>query len=278
MPALTPEAADWLWLKLRKTFPAVLSACLMPDHMHVLLWPDVVPDPAARLGRMLGGFSRRVGLPRYWASVPQPTVVPNLVHFRRTVRYIHANPWREGLVKDPLEWPWSTHRDAIGARYSPWLQGPVLAKALRFRESGFPEYFHRYVCKDRDLKPENVMFPVPLRSIGRPLLAPAEVVGAVQASGTYLGVEARVRLLSHAARHEGWPVARFAGWLGKSERTMQRYAREDIPRLSSGLRGAPDPCALCLGDERLRAVPSFPVQRSGVVSSKARRVGVRLTG
>ena len=278
MLALDAEAADWLWLKLREAFPVVFAACLMPEHVHMLIPPESAPNLAARLGRVLGGFSRHVGLSRYWAPVTDPTVVPNLLHLRRTVRYIHMNPCRDDLVEDPLCWPWSTHRDVVGARYAPWLEATALAASLGFRQTGFPEYFHRYAAKDRDLESADMAFPRPHSSIGRPLLAHGDLVAGVLASGMYLGAEAKVRLLSHAARREGWPVARFAGSLGKSERTMQRYAREDVPRPSNGVRGGPDACAMCLGDRRLRCVPSFPDLRAGVVRSRVRAHRVRSLG
>lgn len=265
MPVLDADAADWLWLKLREAFPAVLAACLMPDHLHILTLPESVAELPGRLGSVLSGFTRHVGLSRYWATVAEPTRVPNVQHLRRTVRYIHINPCREGLVSDPLSWPWSTHRDAIGARYSPWLEPRTLASCLGFRESGFPEYFHRYTCMDRELRLGDAAFPRPLRSVGSPLLAPADVVAAVRASALYLGADEHVRLLSHTARREGWPVARFANYVGKSARTMQRYAQEKEPRPSPGTRGGPDACALCLGDLRLRYVPLFlePRARGG---------------
>jgi hypothetical protein len=32
----------------------------------------------------------------------------------RVVAYVHRNPVVDGLVEDPLEWSFSTHRDALG--------------------------------------------------------------------------------------------------------------------------------------------------------------------
>ncbi len=262
-PVRSPEAADWLWLRLRAAFPSVIAACLMPDHLHLLLSPECAAGLSSRLGRVLGGFSRHVGLPLCWAPVAEPTPIPNLEHLRRTVRYIHMNPWREGLVTDPLCWPWSTHRDAIGARYSPWLDAPTLAQQLRFGASRFAETFHQYATKDRDLEPEIKEFPRPLQSVGVPALAPSAVAAAIRASGLYLEKRVRARLLAHAARREGWPVGQFSKAAGMTARSMQRYARDPHPLLLTGVPGGPDACAMCLGDWRLRFVPSrTPAGRS----------------
>ena len=257
MPAFGADKADWLWLKLRRTFPSVLAACLMPDHIHLLLAPGVARDLSRRLGGVLSGFARRARAPGYWAPVGTPTVVPNIRHLRRTVRYIHMNPWREGLVADPLCWPWSTHRDAIGARYIPWLEASALAASLGWGLRDFPRFFHRYTVTDRDYRPDRLEFPTAHRSVGVPGLSPADVAAAVRASGLYLDAALSARLLAHVARAEGWPVARFSEFAGRTPRTMQRYAREERPVLGTGVQNAPPACALCLGDARLRVVPGL---------------------
>jgi putative transposase len=37
------------------------------------------------------------------------------------VRYIHLNPCRAGMVKDPIQYPWSGHRVYVGKEQLPWL-------------------------------------------------------------------------------------------------------------------------------------------------------------
>ena len=37
------------------------------------------------------------------------------------IRYIHLNPVRAGLVKDPVSYPWSSHRAYLGREELPWL-------------------------------------------------------------------------------------------------------------------------------------------------------------
>jgi hypothetical protein len=44
------------------------------------------------------------------------------------VRYIHRNPVEAGLVSDPADYPWSSHRCYLGQGNRPWLTiGPTLA-------------------------------------------------------------------------------------------------------------------------------------------------------
>jgi putative transposase len=44
------------------------------------------------------------------------------------VRHIHLAPVKSGLVKDPADYRWSSHRSYLGLESIPWLtSGPVLA-------------------------------------------------------------------------------------------------------------------------------------------------------
>ena len=118
------ERASWIWSKLRKAFPAALAAVLMPNHIHVLS-PSECPDAAQRrLRDVLGGFTRHQhpgsAVP-VWVPPPIPTTIPDRRHLARQVRYVALNPCRAGLAPDPLTWPWSTHRDVIGAISHPWV-------------------------------------------------------------------------------------------------------------------------------------------------------------
>lgn len=44
------------------------------------------------------------------------------------VRHIHLAPVKSGLVREPADYPWSSHRAYLGLESIPWLEtGPVLA-------------------------------------------------------------------------------------------------------------------------------------------------------
>jgi putative transposase len=120
---------------------------IMPEHVHVLLWPpadQISPDPNDTTGRLRGILSsikrpvatkavaylrkhsptflermkvvnaRRVYY-RFWqtgsgfdANVTEPAALHEMVE------YIHANPIRRGLVKRADEWMWSSAGDLAG--------------------------------------------------------------------------------------------------------------------------------------------------------------------
>jgi putative transposase len=134
----TWEEACRLWTLLGRVAPDLVAACLMPDHLHLLAPRDI----RAPLARALGGYTRwrnsREGLSGgRMERLPLPTPVVGTQKVRRNIRYIHLNPCRGRLVADPLAWPFSTHRDALG----------LAARPLR-RVDPDPVRFHRYVSSD----------------------------------------------------------------------------------------------------------------------------------
>ncbi len=141
--------ASALWERIVALGP-VHHLCLMPDHLH-LLTRAVEPQ---RLQGAMSGHSRWVahrrdepGL-RLWRGYVEPKPITNPEHLQRTRRYILLNPCRGGMVHDPLAWPWSTHRDAVG------LAWPRARKLV-----GDPLEFHGYVTRDRDLNPTGTDLP-----------------------------------------------------------------------------------------------------------------------
>ncbi len=135
----THAEAAALFAIVARTFPELVALCLMPDHLHLLLPHS---DPGERLGAAMSAYARWRNARRrdsgpVFAPAPPAVALPNEEHARRTVRYIHLNPCRAGLATDPLAWPWSTHRDAVG----------LAARPIRPRHRD-PESFHAYVSGD----------------------------------------------------------------------------------------------------------------------------------
>lgn len=141
------EARD-LWDRL-SVVPSISALVLMPNHVH-LLAPEVrEPD----FCRLMSGYARwrnhRRGVEGpVWQAHPPFHEVPDESHLRRTKRYIHLNPCRAGLVDDPLAWPFSTHRDAVGLSIEPVV-----------RRSADPAAFHAYVSADPTVSVEGTWLP-----------------------------------------------------------------------------------------------------------------------
>jgi REP element-mobilizing transposase RayT len=99
--------------------------CWMTNHIHVLIQVGEIP---------LGAFMQRIAT-RYARAVQSrvPTtghLFQNRYHallvdvdryFLALLRYIHLNPVRGGMVTNPTDHPWSSHRAYLGLADEPWL-------------------------------------------------------------------------------------------------------------------------------------------------------------
>jgi putative transposase len=103
----TARAADW----------GLLSYCLMPNHVHLLVeTPSAgLSDGMQRLGSRFARHLHRRG--KTYGHVYQgrfkSKVVTDDAQFAVTVPYIVRNPIVAGLCASPGEWPWSSHRAVV---------------------------------------------------------------------------------------------------------------------------------------------------------------------
>lgn len=99
--------------------------CWMTNHLHLLV--QVSDTPLGRLMlRIASTYARKVQSRletsghlferRYHASL-----VDADSHLLAAVRYIHLNPVAATLVKDPAEYPWSSHGTYLGLQDRPWV-------------------------------------------------------------------------------------------------------------------------------------------------------------
>lgn len=163
-PFEDPAAAWWFWWRLRQRFPNIAAACLMPNHLHLLVRSNRPELDRRRLGVLLAGFSRHLGQRSLWQKVPSPARIPDRKHLLRQVRYVHLNPCRDGLVDDPLRWPWSTHRGLLGAAMDPWVTPATLAGALGRATRGFGAWLHHYVSSDPSVSVSGTPPPAGLKA------------------------------------------------------------------------------------------------------------------
>lgn len=94
------------------------SYCLMPNHFHLLLQPDI--SPVSRMMQQLNSaysqsFNRRherVG--HVLQGRFKALLVDRDEYFLQLLRYIVMNPVEAGLVDDPGAWRWSSYRATAG--------------------------------------------------------------------------------------------------------------------------------------------------------------------
>ncbi len=230
------------------TFPGAAAICVMPDHVHV-----VVPaGSAGRLRHLCAAYARwrnghRGECGRVWSPAPPPEEVPDGQHLRRTVRYVHLNPCRAGLVGDPLAWPWSTHRDAVG----------FALPAVREREHE-PERFHRWVSGDPTVAVEGTELPGGVWGTVRWELVRDAVAGVFRVPAEALARRgpARTVAVRVAWMSELHDAEALAAATGLDRTSIYRVCAGAPPR--SLVHRHPDlhACVRAVGDARFMALPT----------------------
>ncbi len=126
---------------------------IMPEHVHLLLW---TPDADMKTDKILASIKKPVSYKatrylkqyapsflekltvvnanrtyhRFWqpgAGWDQNLYNPPAVH--NTIAYIHNNPVRRSLVKEPTDWFWSSARVWAGMEHS-HIQGDATVPTL----------------------------------------------------------------------------------------------------------------------------------------------------
>jgi REP element-mobilizing transposase RayT len=104
----------------------VLAYCLMPNHYHLVI---ETPKPNLSAGmhvlnsRYAHAFNDRYGHTGHVFEARFGAVlVERDAHLLELIRYVHRNPVRARLCREPGEWEWSSYRALAGrAPAPPWL-------------------------------------------------------------------------------------------------------------------------------------------------------------
>jgi putative transposase len=100
----------------------VLGYCLMPNHWHLVLTPEVDGAVAKFVHRVCTTHSLRLrrqtatlGLGHIYQRRYHSAVVDSERYYYLVLRYVEANPRRAGLVARARDWPWSSLAERLGA-------------------------------------------------------------------------------------------------------------------------------------------------------------------
>ncbi|MBI5480915.1 MAG: hypothetical protein HY906_18800 [Deltaproteobacteria bacterium] len=256
MRALDPSLMSHGWDALRRGFPDALAAVLLPDHLHVIPNSDAVGPCRQRLAGVLSGVTRhsRWGSQDRWLEwrlAPARSLASNRDHLARDIRYLALNPCRAGLVADPLEWLWTTHRDVVGAAADPWVTAGRLAAALGRPSAGFARAHHAYVSADPAVRVDGTPLPRPTTPSAAAVVGLERLCAASLAATRSLAAALCHRTL---ARHVLVRLAHRYGWsrphmLAEICRMSRRAVRAQ--RAGTLERRVLEAAELCLGDDRL---------------------------
>ncbi len=109
----------------------VLAYCLMPNHIHLALWPHADEDLSRWMQWLLTAHVRRYhthyqSSGHVWQGRFKAFPIQQDDHLLTVLRYIERNPVRAGLVVRAEHWQWSSLRSWDQPRHRAWLNpGPV---------------------------------------------------------------------------------------------------------------------------------------------------------
>ena len=128
---------DCLGIQRKRSGFHLIAWVVMPDHVHLLLWPKLPEYPVSKvLWGLKRDVARRVvsGFRDRESSMLEQILNPHRQHqfwqrggghdrnifsedeIREKIDYINMNPVRKGLVEAPVEWVWSSARWYAGDR------------------------------------------------------------------------------------------------------------------------------------------------------------------
>jgi len=99
--------------------------CLMNNHVHLAIQVGVKPlsrimqTLCFRYTQWVNSRQKRIG--HLFQGRYKAIVVDADAYLAELVRYIHLNPVRAKIVKNPEDYPWSGHRAYMGHEKLPWL-------------------------------------------------------------------------------------------------------------------------------------------------------------
>ena len=91
----------------------VYGYVVMPEHVHLLVNEPEIGTLAQVMQSLKQGVARRLVLraaDSFWQARYYDFNLWSERKFTEKLRYIHRNPVKRGLVKQPEHWPWSSFR------------------------------------------------------------------------------------------------------------------------------------------------------------------------
>ena len=116
----------------------LLEYCLMPNHFHLLLWPEADKQLSSYMRWVAGVHAQRwrrsrgtIGKGAVYQGRFKWVAVQDARHYGIARRYIWQNPVRARLVEQPQQWPWSSASDILLPVRPHLADGPLLDEQSR---------------------------------------------------------------------------------------------------------------------------------------------------
>ena len=126
--------------------------CLMNNHIHLVIQVANIP-----LSKIVQNFSFRY---TRWVNKKQKSVghlfqgryrailIDADSYLLSLTRYVHLNPVKAGLVKDPVQYPWCSHSAYLGLEKIPWLTTEQVLCQFSSRVLVAQKHYQRFICEN----------------------------------------------------------------------------------------------------------------------------------
>jgi putative transposase len=114
-----PESLNVIQEIIFRTAPdktiSLMGYIIMPNHLHLIIKTQNGGKDLSRYMHSIKGRIREslIGKGRFWEERFDDFMIRNEEQFAVKLNYIHYNPVRAGLVKEPGEWKYSSYLDWI---------------------------------------------------------------------------------------------------------------------------------------------------------------------
>ena len=93
---------------------SILGYCIMPNHVHFMLWSELGANVRQFLHTMTALTSKKLQPGGgFWKERPRAVPIISRQVFLTKLDYMHRNPVRAGLVVDPADWLDSSYRQIV---------------------------------------------------------------------------------------------------------------------------------------------------------------------
>jgi REP element-mobilizing transposase RayT len=123
--------------------------CLMRNHFHLAIQVADIPlsrimqNLSFRYTRWINWRQSRTG--HLFQGRYKAVLVDADAYLLELTRYIHLNPVRAGMVKEPEDYPWSGHRAYLGSEVIPWQTTDWVLSQFSKRESSARKAYGRFI-------------------------------------------------------------------------------------------------------------------------------------
>jgi putative transposase len=121
----------------------LVAYCLMPNHFHMVVWPQGDGDLGRWMHRLMNAHVRRYrrryrGSGHVWQGRFKAFPIQEDDHLLTVLRYVERNPVRAGLADRAQDWPWSS---------AGWVGGVVLHPGPTARPADWLDWVNRPITQ-----------------------------------------------------------------------------------------------------------------------------------